>query len=432
MGCIIADVHSVGNHVDARVNVVSSSPNISIVASKHEHLSFSVTPKNESNTIKYIVKPLAIKGLNMSMVCTVHERTEESYTRLAYIESTGSQFIELDYQLKEDDTVDVLFNNLSTASGYKYLFGNSNTWVCSTGTVIYARFGNSSSTKIESQIYRKRIQLSKGNIIFDESVATRLDYTGVDNSNIRLFNGVGANDGSYGIFRMFFFRIVGADGNAIIDLAPAKRDRDGKIGMLDLISGKWYENVSNGDDFIGGNEISVTSDYELIDRVLFNKDKAFDTQYQGNNKTSIELMFQRTDTSTADYMFGCSPSGKARITAYLSQSGAWRYGTSLYKGFTVTDKYIYTGRVTPTGITVNEKTQTYTSTAFTTVQNIPIGGHRSSESSANITKTYKGYIYYFRMWHGSTLLLDWYPCRRKSDGMEGFWDCVTQSFIEPV
>lgn len=33
---------------------------------------------------------------------------------------------------------------------------------------------------------------------------------------------------------------------------------------------------------------------------------------------------------------------------------------------------------------------------------------------------------------GDTLLVDWYPCRRKSDGVEGFWDCVTQTFIEAV
>ena len=356
----------------------------------------------------------------------------ESYTRLTYIETTGAQYIELDYHLQEDDTIDVLFENLSTASGYKYLFSTTDTWVCSTGSVIYARFGNSSSTKIESQIYRKRIQLSKGNIIFDESVATRLNYEGLAESSFRIFNGLGANDGAYGIFRMFFFRIVDADGNVIIDLAPAKRNSDGKIGMLDLVSGEWYGNIGDGEDFVGGNELSITDGYELIDRVTFNKDKAFDTCYQGNNTTYIDVMFQRTDTSAACYLYGCSPNGKARLTAYLSTSGAWRYGTSLYKGFTVVDKYIYTGRVTPTGITVNKNTQTYTSTAFTTVQNIPIGGHRSSESSATVTKSFIGYIYYFRMKHGSTLLLDWYPCRRKSDGMEGFWDCVTQSFIEPI
>ena len=368
----------------------------------------------------------------LSMIGNTIVTPTESYTRLTYIEATGAQYIELDYHLQEDDTIDVLFENLSTASGYKYLFSTTDTWVCSTGTTIYARFGNSSSTKIDSQIYRKRIQLSKGNIIFDESVATRLNYEGLAESSLRIFNGYGANDGAYGIFRMFFFRIVGADGNVIIDLTPAKRDSDGKIGMLDLVSGEWYGNIGDGEDFVGGNELSITDDYELIDRVTFNKDKVFDTCYQGNNTTYIDVMFQRTDTSAACYLYGCSPSNKARLTAYLSSGGSWRYGTTLSKTFTITDTYIYIGRVTPSSITVNGTKQSYTSSSFTTVQNIPLGGNRNSETSDAVTKSYKGYVYYFSMKHGSTLLLDWYPCRRKSDGMEGFWDCVTQSFVEPI
>ena len=30
------------------------------------------------------------------------------------------------------------------------------------------------------------------------------------------------------------------------------------------------------------------------------------------------------------------------------------------------------------------------------------------------------------------IVVDWIPCRRLSDGVEGFWDCVTETFIEPL
>lgn len=356
----------------------------------------------------------------------------ESYTRLTYIEATGTQYIEVDYQLQEDDTIDVLFENLSTSSGDKFLFGTTNTWVDANGSALYIRFGHSSSTKVVSGVWKRRVELSKGKVVFDGVDTTPLEYTGIREGKISIFNGVDVNNNSKGLHRIFYFRIIGSNGSAIIDLTPAKRDSDGKIGMIDLVSGVWYGNVGSGEDFVCGNELSITEGYELIDRVTFNKDKAFDTGYQGNNKTYIDIMFQRTDTSAACYLFGCSPSNKARITAYLSTSGAWRYGTSLYKGFTIVDEYIRIGRVTPTGITVDDTKQTYTSSSFTTVQDIPLGGHRSSESSATVAKTFVGYIYYFRMKHGDTLLLDWYPCRRKSDGEEGFWDCVTQTFIAPM
>lgn len=86
--------------------------------------------------------------------------------------------------------------------------------------------------------------------------------------------------------------------------------------------------------------------------------------------------------------------------------------------------------MTPGKTTIDATSKTFTVNEFTTSDPIPVGGYKSGVNP--ITKHYIGYIYYFRMWHGDTLLVDWYPCKRLSDGLEGFWDCVTQTFIEPI
>ena len=88
--------------------------------------------------------------------------------------------------------------------------------------------------------------------------------------------------------------------------------------------------------------------------------------------------------------------------------------------------------VTPTKTTVDRTSSSRTVSDFTTARTIPLGGHKASQTSDTISRTYQGYIYYFRMKHGSDKLLDWFPCKRKSDGVDGFWDCVTQSFVEPI
>lgn len=354
----------------------------------------------------------------------------ETYTRLTYIESTGVQHIKIDYQLTEDDTIDVLYEPTLIDKSDQFVFGAPNTWWSTYNQTGYARFGDTTSISVSSGAYNYRVQLSKEKVVLNEQTTTTLDYTGLTEGKIGVFSGMGAAGTAYyrGHFRIMWFRIKGADGNDAIDLAPAKRDSDGKVGMLDLVSGTFYTNMDDGDDFIGGNEVRVTEDYEIIDRVYFNKNKAFNTGYYGNNTTSIDVMFQRTSTSSAAYLFGLTQGN--RLTGYLAASSAyWRYG-SAYPTFSLGTQKIYKAVVTPGKTTIDATSKTFTVNEFETSDPIPVGGYKSGTNA--VTKHYIGYIYYFRMRHGDELLVDWYPCRRKSDGEEGFWDCVTQKFIEKI
>ena len=233
----------------------------------------------------------------------------------------------------------------------------------------------------------------------------------------------------YGYCQSMGFKISKSSGDIVIDMKPCKRDSDGKVGMIDLVSGSFFINEGEGDDFIGGSEIRVTDDYEVIDRVAFDNDIAFDTGFYGNETTYIDVMFQRTDISGADYLLGCSYGN--RLTAYLPKSGTgyWRYGTA-YPSFNTASYKIYKASITPTKTTVDRTSGNVKTNAFTTSWTLPLGGSKGSTDV--ISKSYQGYVYYFKMKHGSNLLLDWYPCKRKSDGVEGFWDCITQTFVEPL
>ena len=439
MGCILANIDTTVLGLGAVVECGDNHASAVIAAQSENRVDMSSYAKSPSLYNRVVCTPrgYAVGTFSFSMSCELHEiiKPEFTYTRLTHIESTGSQHIKIDYTLTESDTIDALYEPTTIVSKDQFVFGAPNTWYSTYNNTGYTRFGyTGDSTSITNGTWRFRIQLSKGKIVINEQTTTTIPYTGLSGSGVAVFSGLNASGSAYnrGSFRMMWFRIKNSSGICQIDLAPVKRDNDGKIGMLDLVSGTFYASMDEGADFIGGNEINITDDYELIDRVLFNRDIGFDTCYQGNERTYIDVLFQRTDTSGSDYLLGCSPSGKARITAYLSSSGTWRYGTTLSKNFNTANKNVLRASVSPTGIKINELSQTYTATEFTTVQDIPLGGHRSTESSNAITKTYRGFVYYFRMRHGNELLLDWYPCRRKSDGVEGFWDCVTQQFITPM
>ena len=357
----------------------------------------------------------------------------ETYTRLTYIECTAEQYFNVGYVVKETDTIEAYFET-NDKSVDKFLYCTSgsagSTWLSLYSTYAYVRFGNTTSKSIGNGAINHYIKVKKNSVVFDVTT-TSLTFEGMPSGKLYVFGGYNTSSGLYNPYtgKCEMFKITDGDGNAVMELRPVKRDSDGKIGMLDIVSGKFFVNEGNGADFIGGSEIRITDEYELIERVAFNNNIAFDTGYYGNEQTYIDVMFQRTDTSGADYLFGCS-SGN-RLTGYLTSGGYWRYGSAAPK-FNTNSKKIYVAVVTPTKTTVDSTSSSRSVSAFTTDTTIPLGGHKASSTSDTISRTYQGYIYYFRMKHGSEKLLDWFPCKRKSDGVEGFWDCVTQSFVEPI
>ena len=353
----------------------------------------------------------------------------ETYTRLTYIECTAEQYFDSGYVVNETDTIEAYYD-AAIESADKFLYystGNQGSvWLSIYSNSGYVRFGQTASKTISNAAIAHFVMAKKEGVTFDVT-ETALDYVGMPTATLKIFGAINSS-GLYNGYkgRCMMLKITDADGNVVMELRPVKRDSDGKVGMLDLVSGNFF--TSEYDDFVGGNEIRITEGYEIIDRVSCNKDKRFDTGFYGNNTTSIEVMFQRTLTSSAAYLFGCTQGN--RLTGYLSSSsGSWRYGSGNPTFATATMK-IYKGVVTPGKTSVDNTSKTFSFTEFTTSYTLPVAGYKAS--SDTITKHFVGFLYYFRMWHDDRLLLDWYPCKRLSDGVEGFWDCVTQTFVEPV
>lgn len=351
----------------------------------------------------------------------------ETYTRLTYIECNGQQYIDLGYIVKEDDIIEANFVLTKIGESDKFLFGVADgsvgLWFEYYNNTAYSRFGYTGSQSVANTSDEYRVILQK-NLVTIGSTSASLNYTSMPNSSLFLFAGksTSGNPYAYGYYRCSLFRITDSNG-VVMELIPYRRDSDNAVGLLDTVSGKFY--VSAGESLISGGVIS--DGYEQIEYVTFNGDKCFDTGVYGNNQTYIDVLFKRTNTSAAHYLFGCS-SGN-RLTGYLTSSGYWRYG-SAYPTFNTNNTSLTKAIVTPTKTTVGSNTRTFSTNAFTTAFTMPLGGHKPASGVA--TPTYKGYVYYFVMRHGDEIVVDWLPCKRLSDGMEGFWDCVTNTFVEPL
>lgn len=374
---------------------------------------------------------------NVIVVRTVHQAagsveppTTETYTRLTYIECNGQQYIDLGYIVKEDDVIESNFILTKIASADHFLFGtakgSAGLWFEIYSNSAYVRFGQSASESIASSSSKYSMRLEKGKVTIGNT-ATTLDFEAMPESPIFLFAGRQSTGAaySYGYYRCTKFRISDSNG-LVMDLIPVKRDSDGVIGMLDLVSGTFY--TSAEEPFLGGSEIQITDDYEVLDYTTFTGTELFDLGIV-KSTYELEVLFQRSETKATPYLYGIVTSPHtASVTAYMSSGGSWRWGTA-YKGISTNNLNEWRVRMKNGNALYNNTSSNFTKSTFTTPDTVVLGGYRAA--SGSLVRGYKGKVFYIRISESGTMLLDWYPCRRLSDGVEGFWDCVTQTFIEP-
>lgn len=371
---------------------------------------------------------------NVIVVRTVHQAagqtSQETYTRLTYIECNGAQYIDLGYIVKEDDVIEADFILTKIANADTFLFGTADPdaglWFEFYSKTAYVRFGAGESKSISSSVGKYSVKLQKGKVTLG-TTETALEYEQMPANTLNLFAGKSSTSAAYsrGHYRCTKFRISDSNG-LVMDLIPVKRNIDGVIGMLDTVSGTFY--TSAEEPFLGGGEIRITDDYELLDYVEFSADKMFDACIIEKSYT-IESLWARDTTSSSQYMYGIVTSPHtASVTAYLG--GTWRWGNQ-GSSLTFNDKNQHYTRHYDANIYYDGSSRAYSkASAFTTPDTMIVGGRRGSDGVP--VATFNGRIYYFRIYEGTTVMLEWYPCRRLSDGVEGFWDCVTQTFIEPL
>lgn len=359
----------------------------------------------------------------------------ETYTRLTYIECNGSQYINTGYVVQEDDVIEMMYISTSTTSADKALYGcyddNGNIWFSIYSNTGYVRFGSSASASVTNARMTYKLTMQKSSVVMDSGNKATPDFVGLPQVPLYLFarNNKSTGVGMYGYCRCLGFSIKKSSGELVMDLKPCKRDTDGAVGMLDLVSGQFFGNGGTGDDLIAGAEARMGDDYEAIDYVTFSKNKLYDLGIVESTQT-IEVMFARSEKSATPYLYGCVTSPHtATVSAYMSSNGAWRFGSS-YKGLNTNNTFINRAIISNGKTDFNFAAGTFTKSTFTTPDTVVLGGYRAA--SGSLTKNYQGKVYYIRITEGSTPIIDYYPCKRISDDVEGFWDCVSQTFIQPM
>lgn len=354
-----------------------------------------------------------------------------AYTRLTYVECNGTQWVDLDYVVQENDIIEMDYIPTYASSADKMLLAAYSAegalWVSLYNTTAYVRFGAKSSTSVANATSRYSVRLNKGNVTFDGLEAT-LGYTAMPTTPLRLFSGYALDGESYSRGYCQCKKLVVSNENgSVMELIPYRRNSDGKVGMLDVVNDKFYTTAEGSEDLIAGSELNLPDGYELIDYVSFNNDRVFEACIIDSSYT-IETMFRRTDSSNTVYLYGHVTSPHtASVTAYMGSSSSWRWGSG-YTSMNTANTNRHYAVHKKGNLKIDVTSKTFSESTFVTDDTLIVGGYRAA--TGVVGTQFVGEINLFRIKDAGNYILDWTPCR-SPEGEDGFWDAVSGTFIQP-
>ncbi len=198
--------------------------------------------------------------------CDIDVLVPRGYTQLEYIEGTGTQWIDTEYYVQENDEIGItgqMTNEIFLAYGNCWSTSATYFSLRNSGKQASTRFGATSLDSFWLSAPAKPIALytdftatnNKKYLTINDDIA----YTYVNPSfytptapTYLLHLTCPSVSTRPGLIKRWW---VMRDGELVRNMIPARRDADGSIGMYDTITQRFYENAGTG-AFVTGRDIS--------------------------------------------------------------------------------------------------------------------------------------------------------------------------------
>lgn len=189
-------------------------------------------------------------------VIKIPEAAIDGYTKLSYIESNGTQYI--DTAFIPNQNTRIICDVQITDTSVRHLFGarasaNSGAFFvpCLSATTIRADYGGQKNTHtVGSVLNRMTIDFNKTTCTIGGISTTFSTETFSANASIALFasntNGEIVADTYKAKMKLFSCKIYD-NGDLVRDFIPCMRDSDSKYGLFDLKNGVFYTNNGTGE-----------------------------------------------------------------------------------------------------------------------------------------------------------------------------------------
>lgn len=365
-------------------------------------------------------------------------RLPEGYTELAYIQSTGTQYVDTGVKPNQDTRI-VLDINASPTTAAAWLFGARNNNTDRTFNLLsfnsqYRSDYNNSTDEYSTVNPSGRFTVDKdGNITkFNGTVGVTAVY-GDFQCTYSLFLFANNNAGTaagFGSLTLYACQIYD-DGTLVRDFIPC-RNPSGEAGLYDLVEGKFYGNSGSGVLLGGPQKVSLPEGYTQLEYIQSSGTQRVDTGFKPNQDSRVlidaEILSGNTGT---DHHIGSVFSNSQYWTLRL-RSGRDGYAAR-YDGRALTN-ISHTGAVfarhwfdqNKNKVQVDGGTvTTFTAATWSATANLPIFCYTSGGTS------FTGYISMRLRAHqihdGDTLVRNFIPCKNAS-GAVGLYDTVGAEF----
>lgn len=211
-------------------------------------------------------------------------RLPEGYTELAWIESTGAQWVDTEFKPNQDTKVvmDVQSVGVNTNDTGQSLFGartaSSNMFAAywHRTNVKYYIFYNSGNTTVDSDRLTNRITVTmdKNNLYVGDSVSVSRDYASFNcDYNLFLFaTNLSGNADYFGVNKVYSCQVYD-NGMLVRNYVPCINP-DGVVGLYDWVTSAFFGNAGTG-NFIAGDVVSLPSDVVSMTNLV--ADGSFET-----------------------------------------------------------------------------------------------------------------------------------------------------------
>ncbi len=275
----------------------------------------NTTGKNLRNTAVIMASLLAA-----GVACAA--TLPEAYERVAYIESTGTQYIDTGFTLQSGDAFEVSFvpiglpvdpsGSMVNAGvfGARYVDSNRQNISCAYNSIsgFFCDYNNSSTTSrlvwwttidftvVNAREYRCCISNSPAarSVVMDVNGERDAQSSTVANSDsfacagsAWIFGTNGSSD--WQLAKMRFERVkVWREGVLSCDIVPVKRLADGKPGAYDFVRETFLVNAASGDDFLLPPE-EPPAEYERVPCIVGTGEQYIDTGYTLGGGDGFEM-----------------------------------------------------------------------------------------------------------------------------------------------
>lgn len=372
------------------------------------------------------------------------------YTRLLYIQFTGSQWIdsgtlsidvdEVYYEVSLDSIptsgdMNIIANTRSASSNNYKIYSvvqtngklkmhyGSTKWDSTTKMVVGSRYIIKGILK-ESQ---QKLWIN-GNLEIDKAI-TDGPTTGVKNT-------IGAWNSNGDIYAQFKGKIYFArfwnNGQIVRDFVPVQKS-DGTIGLLDLVNNTFYGNSGTG-TFIAGPEIPQgfpTSEYCQVEWLESTGTQWIDTDTATTSNLQLDLEFQLTNNAVQDTrLFGTWTTGQY-YNIYCGDSA------NNIKGYSKIN-------TSNSGTAFSPKDQNKHTIIYNRYSDrkclfdgvVKFTMSEDSTTGTQKAKLFDGYgtakaqmkLYVCKLYNSGTLIKNFIPCYRRSDMKPGLYDIVGRKF----